>query len=104
MENLREADLLLQPLVADYPDVYEYRFRLAAVLTQQVALLLQQGQRQAVLPIWTRLCDHLDDSRERFPRDIALARWSHRWQTPFGDFLSVEQPRDQPLIAKVKKL
>lgn len=96
--SLLEADQLLQQLVDDYPEVYEYRFRQSAVLTQRVALMLRQGQRDAVLPIWMRLCDHLNDSRERFPQDIALARWSQRWQTPFGDFLSVGQPGNERAV------
>ncbi|MCR9199889.1 MAG: serine/threonine-protein kinase [Planctomycetaceae bacterium] len=94
LADLAEADQWLQQLVSDYPAVYEYRFRQAAVLTQRVALTLQQGERAAVLPIWQRLCDHLDDSRERFPLDVPLARWSHRWQIPFGDFQFVAQPPD----------
>ena len=90
---LAEADAILRRLVTDYPSVYEYRFRLAAVAAQRIALHLHRRDRRTAVRLWSQLCAHLDDSRARFPQDVALARWSHRWQHPYADFVRSADPR-----------
>lgn len=87
LKLLQRAESILAVLVEDFPSVYEYRFRFAAVLAQQTSMLIEDDRLDDVLLVWKRLCDHLDESCRRLPSDIAFARWSASWQYWFGDYL-----------------
>lgn len=85
--KLQKADGILTSLVTNFPSVFEYRFKSAAVLTQQISLKLKTPVNDEVMQLWDRLIRHLEESQDRFPHDLAFARWVSKWQYGYGDFL-----------------
>ena len=95
LEKLRSCERLLQTLIRDYPSVYDYQFKLAASLVQEIFFLYRLNDAAAAMTVWERFCHHLDSSVARFPNDLAFARWSSRWQYAWADELSERGRTDE---------
>lgn len=99
ISQFKQAVDLLQPLVDDFPDLYEHQRDLLAAMIEQLNSCLLAKNAEIGKPLWKKLSDRLQIAIQKFPKDryivVAVADWQYAW---------IEQLWDEDQSTNVKGL